>query len=245
MAQIEADKAERRANRLANQQPQSPPAPSSPSLAPHHPSPSSTTQTHLSIRLLDGRTQRHTLPSTATLATDLRPLLTSSQPDLRTAAFTFKALAPPGPARPIEVAAEHRPLADLGLAPSATLVLVAVPHAAAAYEGRVAALTALPWGVVGGVVDAARAVAGGVVGGVAAMFGGGAAPSPPEEDERRDGGDGREEAEGQRLGSGIRVRTLADQRVEGSRDESNRWYNGNQLSFQAKDEDEWDGKKEL
>ena len=231
MAQIEADKVERRAKRLADKEAHSAHPPTTPSSPPpHHSSSSSAAQTHLSIRLLDGSTHRTTLPSTATLATHLRPLLTSTHPDLHTTAYTFKHLVPPpAPAQPIETPDEHRPLSELGLAPSAALVLVPVPHAAAAYE-RGAAL-ALPWEWLGGVVGAARAA----VGGVAGWFG--AAAENPAGDVDGGGTDGR--ARG-----AANVRTLADRRDDGggSKEESNRWYNGNQLSFQGRDEDDWDGR---
>lgn len=82
----------------------------------------------LQVRLLDGSTIRSTFPSGAILSTTVRPWIATEQPDFRSA-YTFKIIQAPKPSLPISDAEEMKSLLDLGLLPSATLVVVSVKGA--------------------------------------------------------------------------------------------------------------------
>jgi len=82
----------------------------------------------LQVRLLDGSTIRSTFSSGAILSTTLRPWIATEQPDF-TSAYTFKVIQAPKPSLPISDAEEMKSLLDLGLLPSATLVVVPVKGA--------------------------------------------------------------------------------------------------------------------
>jgi len=89
----------------------------------------------LQVRLLDGSTIRSTFPSGAILSTTVRPWIATEQPDNKNA-YTFKIIQAPKPSHPISDAEETKTLLDLGLLPSATLVVVPVKGAiSGAYPG--------------------------------------------------------------------------------------------------------------
>ncbi|KAK8204786.1 hypothetical protein IWZ01DRAFT_512346 [Phyllosticta capitalensis] len=94
----------------------------------------------LRIRLLDGSQLRDYFSPTATLAKDVRPRVDAAiAPSTPSCAppYTFKLLlAPQHPNRNLSTGDETTPLKDLeDVAPSATLVLMPVRNAAAAYTG--------------------------------------------------------------------------------------------------------------
>ena len=263
MASIEADKAERRAEqerkrqaRLEAERSTTPEAPISPHPSRPHGGSSQTAQTQdarLSVKLLSGSTIRATFPATATVEDNVRSWIGEVEPELGSMAYSFKQILAPAPARGIEVGEERLSLHELGFVPSATLVLVPVTKPvseayAASAGGMVGSLMGLPWSVASGVYGVASSVVGGMAGAVGRVLGydaGAAAangaesatthPSQdqPGTDDEVERGKGQVRPAGG--SSGIRIRTLADQRAEG-RDESNRWYNGNQLSFQPNED---------
>ena len=265
MASIEADKAERRAEqerkrqaRLQTESGTTPEAHASHLASQGHGGGSRTVQTQdarLSVKLLSGSTIRATFPATATVEDHVRPWISEIAPELRAAAYSFKQILAPAPARGIGVGEERLSLRELGFVPSATLVLVPVAKPvseayAASAGGMVGSLLGLPWSVASGVYGVASNVVDGVAGAIGGFLGydaaAAAAPADgvenvtarPSQDQSRtdDEGDrGKEQVRPAGGNSGIRIRTLADQRVEG-RDESNRWYNGNQLSFQPNED---------
>lgn len=272
MASIEADKAERRAEaeqrRLERQ------AESSVPISAQHDVGDSTSvsrggasagkkgktrfaEARISVRLLSGHTLRYALPAAATLEADLRPLVEDEAKELKGQAYTFKLLQAPLPARAIEVGEERQTLEELGLTPSAMLVVVMVggrgvseAYAGSGVQSLVGGLWNLPWdlaGAVGNVVGGLTGAVGGMLGygGAGTAYGNGyarmaesAAPTTEGNDESTSSA--AREHQRKTGGGGIRIRTLADQRVEaeGKRDQSNRWYNGNQLSFQGRDDDD-------
>ena len=206
----------------------------------------------LSVKLIDGSTIRATFPSTATVAEHVRSWVVEASPELRSMAYMFKQILAPAPARGIEVGEERLTLKELGLTPSATLVLlpVAKPVSEAYGDsagGMAGSLLSLPWSVASGAYGVASSIIGGVAGAVGGILGYGSGAVDREESadidpsrnqaSERDGASGRNKEQVRSSGrsSGIRVRTLADQRAEG-RDESNRWYNGNQLNFQPNED---------
>ncbi|KAF2805297.1 uncharacterized protein BDZ99DRAFT_574890 [Mytilinidion resinicola] len=190
---------------------------------------------HLNIRLFDGGTIRQSFPHDAMLQTvrewiDQELLATESKHP----PYTFKHLLPPAPSRALSASDEAAELADIDLAPSATLVLVPVTGYTEAYTGGAGG------GVLGSVVGSAKGVVGsafGVVGGVLGYVTGYGAQAQAPASSSAPQGDGDGRGTGEARGDG-RVRTLADQRQEGGaerRSERDRqFYNGNQTNFEPR-----------
>jgi len=80
------------------------------------------------VRLLDGSTIRSTFPSGAILSTTVRPWIATERPDFKSA-YTIKIIQAPKPSLPISDAEEMKSLLEMGLLPSATLVVVPVKGA--------------------------------------------------------------------------------------------------------------------
>lgn len=79
----------------------------------------------LQIRLPSEGSVRNTFPATATIAKDVRSWIASEAgAEGKNTAYTFKLIQTPQPSRSISDAEEARTLQDLGLLPSATLIMV-------------------------------------------------------------------------------------------------------------------------
>jgi chemotaxis protein histidine kinase CheA len=259
LAQIEADKQNRKARTQAQRDARLPPSksiddpsqsttPSSkPTSSPLH----TASQVSLQIRLFDGSSIKSRFPPTATLAADVRQWISSTvsttvQPT--DTPYTFRQILSPAQPRAIGVSEEHQSLRALDLIPSATLVLVPVSGYADAYGGTAG----------GGYLGAAWNLASELLGSVAGIvpgLGGLAGPAstapPPPSDAA---------APSSPLGTAAsarpKVKTLADQRAEeaaaethartgADHDEENRgeteFYNGNSLGFEGRPRDDDDG----
>lgn len=176
---IEDDKAERRARqereRLERQgeSPGVPPTPTLPAggssdVAPSSPAARRHDQCAIQVRLLDGSTIRSRFASGATLARDVRPWIDGARTD-GSGPYTFKVILTPRPNRAIDHAGEEeQSLADLGLAPSATLVLTPVDRYSSAYTNVNAGLTS----PVSRLVTAVLAFVANILGGIAGALGG-------------------------------------------------------------------------
>jgi hypothetical protein len=236
LAQIEADKAERKARREEERRERLQEA--APSSAPKdRPARQSNAAfTKLQVRLLDGGTIREQFPADATVTKHVRAWIDSN---LETKApYTFKQILAPQPARSISISEEQESLRDLGLLPSATLVLQPVhsytdAYGAAANEGG---LLNLPYNAVTGafglvsgtLTGAARWLRGGTYEepGVDGHILGEQEETPPTESAPQNTAP----INAATPNAGMRVRTLADQRAD--RGEDQQFYNGNSLDFQ-------------
>lgn len=128
-------------------------------------------QCAIQVRLFDGSTIRTRFPATATLARDVRQWVDEARTDDggRRAPYTFKVILTPQPNRAIDHAAEEeRSLEDLGLAPSATLVLTPVDRYSSSYTNVNAGLT----NPVSRLITAVLAFVMNILGGVAGALGG-------------------------------------------------------------------------
>ncbi|KAG0650239.1 ubx domain-containing 7 [Hyphodiscus hymeniophilus] len=92
-----------------------------------------TTHCALQIRLFDGSTIRSRFPSDGSLRADVRPWIDEQQAG--DTPYTFKHVLSPLPNKNISISDEEQSLYSQGLAPSATLILVAVQGYTSAYEG--------------------------------------------------------------------------------------------------------------
>ncbi|KAK7914608.1 hypothetical protein PG985_012311 [Apiospora marii] len=88
---------------------------------------------NLQVRLFDGSTLRGRFPSDQTLGREVRQWIDEKRTD-GTDPYTFRIVLTPLPNKAIEPAEESDMLRDLGLAPSATLILTPVVRVATAYE---------------------------------------------------------------------------------------------------------------
>jgi hypothetical protein len=87
----------------------------------------------LQVRLFDGSTIWSRFKATDTLAANVRKWI-DEQSEVGEQPYTFKQILTPLPSRKFEVGEEGSSLRDLGLVPTATLVLVPVQGAASAYQ---------------------------------------------------------------------------------------------------------------
>ncbi|KAL9114333.1 MAG: hypothetical protein Q9227_001755 [Pyrenula ochraceoflavens] len=243
LAQIEADKADRR---MRNQkQKQS-------SLASVHEAKKpgnqtkKTDQTRIQVRLFDGSSVRNTFSSSSSVLGEIRPWLDhelTSGEKVSVPPYSIKLINPPQPPRTLDITEEEKPLSDLDLGGSATMVMVPLEGAVDAYDspGGVTGIvssaaggvsSAVGWGS-RGVYNSVSRVVGSVLWGMQRATGYGTA------DESQTTGQGKERDENRAsdaANSNIKIRTLADQRQKD--DEGKQWYNGNQLNFEPRRDDD-------
>jgi chemotaxis protein histidine kinase CheA len=196
----------------------------------------------IQVRLFDGSTIRERFSADETLA-DVRKWVDETRRDVdgpdKNAPYTFKVLLTPLPNRTIDVTEESKSLRELGLAPSATLILLRVPKrviaAAARGEGQ---------GLFWKIIRLLMSVFTGFFGTLSAFFStlfstrGLPAPPPGESDAGTAGGVGQttqsqtggEDAGARRRGTGGRIAGLGDL-DERRRREEQQYYNGNSVSL--------------
>jgi chemotaxis protein histidine kinase CheA len=237
LAQIEADKQNRKARAQAQRNAEQSSGESSTPLPPSSSLKSSSssaipTATHVSlqIRLFDGSSIKSRFLSTATLATDVRDWIRYNAPStqLSEVPYTFRQILTPSPPRAIGVSEEHHSLRELDLIPSATLVLAPVSGYSDAYTGVGAGET--------GYLGAAWNLASGLVGSVASFvpgLGGIVGPTTSNSDQAASQGRSTNTSSGSSSASAapstpltsnagtsssrtIKVKTLADQRADAS-----------------------------
>ena len=201
-----------------------------------HP-PSSTSQCAIQIRLFDGSTIRDRFSSTSTIISHIRPWI-ESHISSRTP-FILKHITPPSSsAQALSISDEQRSLEDLGLSPSATLIVVPIPGAvASAYQGAAPGLLGQIVGLVSGTIGALAGAVGVII---TRFIGIGVTNVGEVEQERREiahmdghrgirvGGDAA--SEGPIVTQAGNVRTLRSAATTSNRDDDQReFYNGNQV----------------
>jgi len=182
----------------------------------------------LQVRLLDGSTIRSTFPAGAILSTTVRPWIAAEQPDFKSA-YTFKIIQAPKPSLPISDAEEMKSLLDLGVLPSATLVVVPVKGAmSSAYPGSSGLV-----GSMGRVYSMVVAFLMWLLQGLQTFAGtrqttpGGSISSTGSTEESTGAASSGTDTVPIRPTTKIRIRTLADRADK----EDRQFYNGNQVSF--------------
>ena len=202
----------------------------------------------LLVRLFDGSSVKGKFASDTDLATAVRTWIQEIAPE-RSAdpPYTFRQILTPQPSRSIELSEEHTSLRELGLAPTATLVLVPVSGGVEAYPENgghggylSSAVNAAYWAAGAGIsaagsvlsfvpglghADNEQASTGPYIAGtgdspeVPGINEHGATPSDPTNQEKT---------------PGMRVKTLADQRAEQRAEQGTEFYNGNSSAFQGR-----------
>jgi hypothetical protein len=214
LKRVEDDKAERRereaqrkAEAKAKLESQVPPTGA---IGFKQPSSTSSEECALQIRLFDGSTIRSRFPPSGSLRKDARPWIDEKQPG--DVPYTFKHVLTPLSNVNIETSEEERSFRDLGLTPSATLILLPVTEYSSAYAGGGSGLL---WRGVSAGYGLVSSGVGMVTGTLGSFLGGGAAPPPQQETA----------APAPNPNPSINVRTLRDQRPD-----DQQFYNGNAVS---------------
>jgi hypothetical protein len=180
------------------------------------------------VRKFDGSTFRQAFPPSANITSEIRPWIdsTSSQ----SVPYNLKLILTPLPNRNIEAAEEEQSLFDLGIQGSCTFVMVPV-------KGYVESYTdSSTGGIVGSAVSGGynlvTGTAGAVFGGVKSLLGwtgqsdaAATATSSAAASTKEESGPST---------PNVRVRTLADQRIEAAKKKDQQFYNGNQLNFEPR-----------
>lgn len=206
----------------------------------------------LQVRLFDGTSIKGRFEPSATLDNNVRSWIkttTADQGNVNAAdvPFTFKQIVAPQPSRSIEVSEEHQTLADLGLTPNATLVLVPVAGYTEAYSGNAGR------GYMSSALHLTYALANGasnVLGSALSYVPGLSGPTaadPTASSTRYSGSASEDEGvptnldgSAESIGSAkTKVKTLADQRAEAKRmnDQNPEFYNGNSSAFEGRKDD--------
>ncbi|KAK7738995.1 hypothetical protein SLS53_005891 [Cytospora paraplurivora] len=201
-------------------------------------------QCAIQVRLFDGSTIRSRFPAGATLAKDVRGWIDGARVDGNDndSPYTFRVILTPLPNRIIDPATEEdETLGELGLTPSATLVLAPAERFSRAYpranESPVSRLIAAVLAFVGSILGA---IAGTLTGSRRTAErggegGGGGGQESIELQERRSQ---QGHASGRDGGSGSRIKGFEDR---DDRKTDHQFYNGNSLNFEPrKDEDDKD-----
>jgi UBX domain len=184
------------------------------------------------VRTFDGSTLRSTFAKNATVTGQIRPWIDRAAG--QSTPYSLKIVLTPLPNRTIEAAEEAKSLEDLDIINSCTLVMVPV-------RGFVESYAPPGSGIIGSAVSGGYNLlsgsVGAVFGGVRSVLGFGQVtaetptPSAPVEALSRP-------PTGQ-----VRVRTLADQRMD-AQSKDHQFYNGNQLNFEPRKDEEDDDKKD-
>ncbi|KAE8151932.1 hypothetical protein BDV25DRAFT_84140 [Aspergillus avenaceus] len=193
--------------------------------------PSPPKQYRLQVRLFDGASIRSSFSPSQTIRGDVRPWIDSHMEEEKRP-YNLKHILTPLPNRTLTIAEEEQSLAELGLGPTANLVMVPINTYTEAYSdaGPSFPVRAVSSGY--GLVSSAVGTATGLVG---SLFGyGPAAPSEPAAASRPAPSSSNTSAGRPRptASRGPIIRTLRDQHDE---QEDSQFYNGNQLNFEPRD----------
>ena len=252
MARIEADKRERKnrdeerkqaASAMAGEPlPTSSKVPTSSTRAP----PTSGTCA-IQVRLFDGSSIKGRFAHDSTLATAVREWIKETSPaggaDIP---YNFRQILTPNPSRTIEISEEGQTLSDVGLMPTATLVLVPVAGYTEAYSGAGSGgLLGSAYGLVSGAFGLAGSALEYVTGygsgvnntdGSGGIYMGGTADEQEPSNVQGSRMANADSGTGQSGPSRIRVKTMAEQRAEAEKGAE--FYNGNSLGTEGRKDDE-------
>ncbi|KAF2966780.1 hypothetical protein GQX73_g6810 [Xylaria multiplex] len=209
-ARKERDAAERRARSLLSANPDADSSAGEPSIPLHQRLPKAGQGEHcnLQVRLLDGSTIRTRFTSDKTLGSDVRKWIDAERTD-GDAPYSFRIVLTPQPNKVIKREEELKSLLSLGLAPSATLVLIPTRYSVA-YAGAGGVLSPII-GVFSTLYGAIMSSLGGIF---ALLFGAGDSGDSPRHDD------------------------IPMENLQARRRRDAQLYNGNSLNFEPRNEDE-------
>ncbi|KAK5164257.1 uncharacterized protein LTR77_009951 [Saxophila tyrrhenica] len=199
----------------------------------------------LQVRLFDGSSIKGKFDPNADIADAVRTWVKEASPEGGAdIPFTFRQILAPRPSRTIEISEEHQSLLELGLVPSATLVLVLVAGATSAYASNSS-------GYVSSAYSTASWAASGVFGLLGSAWsyvpslGGGSGPymggTGDEQDMSNVVGANMADSDSAPSGAAVRrVQGLGDRKKDDDRVTT--FYNGNSSAFEGRKGDDQDGK---
>ncbi|KAK2743405.1 hypothetical protein FQN57_004870 [Myotisia sp. PD_48] len=193
----------------------------------------SSNQFRLQVRLLDGSSIRNTFLPTQNIRHDVRSWIDSERSD-GDSPYILKHILIPIPNRTISDPEEEQSLADLGMGPTATLVMVPIKSYTSAYSDNANSDAAsLPYRVISGGYNLAASAVTAVAGGLGSILGIGqnpaafAPPAPTPHVDPSTSGDATETTPRRRYGRS-NIRTLQDTNQQ---DQNQQFYNGNQVRY--------------
>ncbi|KAJ5819803.1 hypothetical protein N7474_005394 [Penicillium riverlandense] len=189
-------------------------------------------QYRLQVRLFDGSSVRSSFKPSQTIRNDVRPWLDPQMAD-DNRPYNLKHILTPLPSRTISVSEESQTLEELGIGPTANLVMVPVATYTDAYAAAGSSLPVRGVSAVYNVVSSAAGIASGLVG---SFFG--YAATAPENNEAESPGPSSSappppstQTSQRPRTTGPTIRTLRDQQDERG---NSQFYNGNQLNFEPR-----------
>ena len=177
----------------------------------------------IQVRLFDGSTIRNKFKTDQTL-NDIRKWVDEERSD--DVPYTFKQILSPLPNRSLTISEENDGLRQLGLVPTATLVMVPIKDYTAAYAVVGPGLITR---VVSAGYNTVAAGAGIISGALGTFLGFGQDVVQPGASSTQNLGPANSEPQASGSESGINIRTLRDQREREKKD-NHQLYNGNQVS---------------
>jgi hypothetical protein len=253
MARIEADKRERKNRDEERKQAASAmagePLPTSQSTSTRTPPTSGSCA--IQVRLFDGSSIKGRFAHDSTLATAVREWVKETSPaggaDIP---YNFRQILTPNPSRTIEISEEGHTLSDVGLMPTATLVLVPVAGFTEAYSSKNnGGIMGLGYGLISGAYGLANSALGYVTGygsgvnstsGGEGIYMGGTADEQEASNVQGSRMANADSGTGQSGPSRVRVKTMAEQRAE--TEKGAEFYNGNSLGTEGRKDDGEDRK---
>jgi hypothetical protein len=205
----------------------------------------------IQVRLFDGSSIKGRFAHDSTLATAVREWVKETSPaggaDIP---YNFRQILTPNPSRTIEISEEGHTLSDVGLMPTATLVLVPVAGFTEAYSSKNnGGIMGSAYGLISGAYGLANSTLGYLTGygsGVNSTSGGEGIYMGGTADEQEPSnvqGSRMANADSGTAQSGpsrIRVKTMAEQRAESEKGAE--FYNGNSLGTEGRKDDGEDRK---
>ncbi|KAL4894168.1 hypothetical protein BDV59DRAFT_14784 [Aspergillus ambiguus] len=195
---------------------------------PRTPATSPPQQYRLQVRLFDGSSIRSSFAPSQTIGRDVRPWIDSQMVEGKRP-YTLKHILTPLPNHTLTIAEEERKLEELGLGPSANLVMVPINSYTEAYSSSGSSLPVRAVSSVYGLVSSAAGMATGLVGSFLGYGQASSSETPPASNGSSSGSNTpRPRAPASR---GPNIRTLRDQQGE---QDDRQFYNGNQLNFEPR-----------
>ncbi|KAK2841679.1 hypothetical protein FQN49_006013 [Arthroderma sp. PD_2] len=197
--------------------------------------PLSTQKYRLQVRLFDGSSIRNTFSPDQTIGADVRSWLDTKRSDGDTP-YTLKHILTPLENKTISLSEEDHSLQELGVGPTATLVMVPIKTYTEAYS---ATDTPLPYRVISGGYNLVAGTVGAVAGMVGSALGIGQNPAAVGRGASTPATTAAEESArsrpGRRGSTRNKIRTLHDANSE---KDDQQFYNGNQLNFEPRKKDD-------
>ncbi|CAK3792073.1 ubx domain-containing [Lecanosticta acicola] len=249
LAQIEADKQERKSRFLRPQgAPSEPLSPSADAASKRRLGAGG--MCSLQVRLFDGSSIKGRFEPSATLATNVRDWIkeTTIESGVKEAAdvpFTFKQILAPQPSRSIEISEEHQTVSELGLTPTATLVLVPISGYTEAYSGSGRGYMSSALHTAYGIASTASSIASSLLSNVPGFGAPPTANAQSASSERLEPS-GSSDSSMSGSSASIKVKTLADKRAGALKGEERQaeFYNGNSSAFEGRNDDGDDTKRD-